>query len=443
MDGLHELDFEVDGLVLKVNDFALRADLGATTKSPRWVIAYKWEKYEAVSQIREIAIQVGKTGALTPVAHLEPVEIAGTTVSRASLHNRNEINRLGVRIGDWVVVEKAGKIIPHIVRVEEHRRDGSEVPFVFPEVCPECGAQAVQDEGGVYVRCQNPSCPAQLRETLRYFASRAAMDIDGLGSEIVSKLTAEPPLIRSIADVYRLAQQREELAKRLYKKGTKKAEGKEEQRLIDSLIEGIEKSKSRPFWRLLTGLNIRHIGTRTAQILAAKFGTADVLMAQDEAALANVDEVGDVIAKSVFQFFSSEIGQRTINELREFGIHLGDPVAEQPVIEQKLAGLTIVVTGTLEKFSRDEIKELIHNLGGKASGSVSKKTSFVVAGAEAGSKLDKAKELGVLVLTEDEFIARLAAPVEPLIQPPGTTESVAETATNPAPQPPATPGLLF
>ena len=430
MDGLHELDFEVDGLVLKVNDFALRADLGATTKAPRWVIAYKWEKYEAVSRIREIAIQVGKTGALTPVAQLEPVEIAGTTVSRASLHNRNEINRLGVRIGDWVVVEKAGKIIPHVVRVEEHRRDGTEVPFVFPDVCPECGAQAVQDEGGVYVRCQNPSCPAQLRETLRYFASRSAMDIEGLGIKLVEQLT-EAGLVTSLPDVFRLPTKRAEMLG-LDRMGEK---------TIDNLVAGIEAAKSRPFWRLLTGLNIRHIGTRTSQILAGKFGTADVLMSQDEAALANVDEVGDVIAKSVFQFFSSEIGQRTINELRELGVHLGDPVAELPVVEQKLAGLTIVVTGTLEKFSRDEIKELIHNLGGKASGSVSKKTSFVVAGAEAGSKLEKARELGVLVLTEDDFIARLAAPMTVPTIVPAAIESVA--VTNPEPRPPAAPGLLF
>ena len=419
MDSLHELDFEVDGLVIKVNRFAQREMLGATTKAPRWVIAYKWEKYEAVSRVLEIGIQVGKTGALTPVAHLEPVEIAGTTVSRASLHNREEIKRLGVRIGDWVVVEKAGKIIPHIVRVEEHRRDGSEVEFVFPDLCPECGAAAVQDEGGVYVRCQNPSCPAQLRETLRYFASRAAMDISGLGAEIVTKLTVEPPLIRSIADLYRLHSHREELARRLYKEGSKKAEGKEEQRLIDTLLDGIEKSKSRPLWRLLTGLNIRHVGQRTAQALADHFGIIDEILAQTESTLAEVDEVGDVIAKSIHTFFSSEVGRRTIEELRELGLHMGEPVAAKPAIEQKLAGKTIVVTGTLKKFSRDSIKELIHQLGGKASGSVSKKTSFVVAGEEAGSKLEKAQELGVKVLSEEEFLALLEQPTveQPVVKP--------------------------
>lgn len=405
MDDLHELDFEVDGLVIKVNSFAQREMLGATTKAPRWVIAYKWEKYEAVTQLKSIEIQVGKTGAQTPVAHLEPIEIAGTTVSRASLHNRDEITRLGIRIGDWVVVEKAGKIIPHVVRVEEHRRTGAEIEYVFPETCAACDAPTVQDEGGVYVRCQNPNCPAQLRETLRYFASRAAMDISGLGSEIIAKLTAEPPLLSSITDLFRLHGQREEIAKRLYKAGTKKAEGKDEQSLIDKLLKGIDEAKSRPLWRLLTGLNIRHVGQRTAQILADRFGTIDEILKQDATQLAEVHEVGDVIAKSIHAFMTSEVGRRTIEDLRELGVHLGEPVAEKPLSEQRLAGQTIVVTGTLKHFTRDGIKEFIHNQGGKASGSVSKKTNFVVAGEEAGSKLDKARELGVRVLTEDEFIA--------------------------------------
>jgi len=405
MDGLHELDFEVDGLVIKVNSFAHRDMLGSTAKAPRWVIAYKWEKYEAVTQLEAIEIQVGKTGAQTPVAYLTPVEIAGTTVSRASLHNRDEIKRLGVRIGDWVVVEKAGKIIPHVVRVEEHRRTGVELEYEFPTSCAACHSPTVQDEGGVYVRCQNPNCPAQLRETLRYFASRAAMDISGLGTEIIAKLTAEPPLVNSITDLFRLHTQRDELAKRLYKAGTKKAEGKEEQSLIDKLLKGIEQAKSRPLWRLLTGLNIRHVGQRTSQILADRFGTTDEILKQDVAQLAEVDEVGDVIAKSIHDFMSSDAGRRTLDELRELGVHLGEPVVVKPLSEQKLAGQTIVVTGTLKHFTRDSIKEFIHQQGGKPSGSVSKKTSFVIAGEEAGSKLDKAQELGVRVLNEDEFLA--------------------------------------
>ncbi len=412
MDDLHNLDFEVDGLVIKVNRFAQRNVLGATTKAPRWVIAYKWEKYEAISRVEKIDIQVGKTGALTPVAFLAPVEIAGTTVSRASLHNREEIKRLGVRIGDWVVVEKAGKIIPHVVRVEEHRRDGSEVEFAFPETCPECGSAAVQDEGGVYVRCQNPSCPAQLRETLRYFASRSAMDIEGLGSKLVEQLTAstleQPALVTSLPDVFRLPQRRDDLLN-LERMGEKS---------VDNLLAGIEAAKQRPLWRLLTGLNIRHVGQRTAQVLADRFGLVDEILAQTEATLAEVDEIGDVIAKSIHAFFSSEVGRRTVDELRSLGVHMGDPVAAKPEVEQKLAGKTIVVTGTLQKFSRDSIKELIHQLGGKAASSVSKKTSFVLAGEEAGSKLDKAKELGVPVMTEDEFVAMLDQPAAESEAPP-------------------------
>ena len=398
MESLHELDFEVDGLVIKVNSFAQRDTLGFTSKAPRWVIAYKWERYEGTTRVESIGIQVGKTGALTPVAHLEPVEIAGTTVSRSSLHNRDEINRLSIRIGDWVVVEKAGKIIPHVVRVEEHRRDGSEIPFEFPTRCPECDSDVVQDEGGVYIRCQNPSCPAQLRETLRFFASRSAMDVDGLGIKLIEQLI-DAGLLSSLADIYRLRDRRDAILD-LPRVGEKS---------VDNLLAAIETTKERPLWRLLVGLNIRHVGTRLAQVLATKFGIVDAIMEQSAESLAAVDEVGPIIAESVHAFFSSEVGRRTIEELRELGLNMGEPVPEgEAVAEQKLAGLTIVVTGTLTRFTRDEIKELIQQHGGRASGSVSKKTSFVVAGAEAGSKLTKAQELGIEVLTEDEFVARIS-----------------------------------
>jgi DNA ligase (NAD+) len=400
MDALHELDFEVDGLVIKVNSFALREELGATAKAPRWVIAYKWERYEAETKVREITIQVGKTGALTPVANLEPVEIAGTTVSRASLHNRDEINRLGIREGDWVIVEKAGKIIPHVVRVEEHRRDGSEIEFTFPESCPECGANVLQDEGGVYIRCQNPSCPAQLRETLRFFASRSAMDIEGLGSKLVEQLV-DDGLLTSVADVYRLKDRRDDLLN-LERMGV---------RSCDNLLAGIEESKSRPLWRLLTGLNIRHVGQGTARALATKLGTVEELQKRTVEELGAVDDVGPIIAESVFNFLASDIGKKTLAELAELGIHMGEPVPEEPeqAGEQKLEGKTVVVTGTLVRFKRNEIKELIIQHGGKASGSVSKKTDFVIAGEEAGSKLTKAQELGIDVLTEDDFVAMIEA----------------------------------
>ena len=399
MDSLHELDFEVDGLVIKVDSLEQREQLGRTSKAPKWVIAYKWEKYEATTRLEQIEVQVGKTGALTPVAHLAPVEIAGTTVSRASLHNRDEIERLGLRLGDWVVVEKAGKIIPHVVRVEEHLRDGSEQPFVFPTHCPVCGTEAVKDEGGVFIRCPSLQCPAQLRELLRFFASRGAMDIEGLGSKLVEQLT-DSGLVHSLPDVYRLCDRRDELLA-LERMGEKS---------VDGLLRGIEESKSRPLWRLLVGLNIRHVGTRTAQLLADRFGTLDEILRQSEEQLATVDEVGDVIAKSIHGEFASDTGRQLVEELRGFGLDFGEPLPERPAesLPRMLEGLTIVVTGTLTKFSRDQIQELIHLHGGKPSGSVSKKTSFVVAGTDAGSKLTKAQELGVPVLSESEFEARLA-----------------------------------
>lgn len=398
MDALHELDFEVDGLVIKVNNFALRDELGATSKAPRWVIAYKWERYEAETQVREITIQVGKTGALTPVANLEPVEIAGTTVSRASLHNRDEIDRLGIREGDWVIVEKAGKIIPHVVRVEEHRRDGSEVEFEFPDSCPECDGDVVQDADGVYIRCQNPGCPAQLRESLRFFASRSAMDIEGLGIKLVEQLL-EDGLLTSVPDVYRLKDRRDDLLT-MERMGV---------RSCDNLLAAIEESKTRPLWRLLTGLNIRHVGQRLAQVLASKFGTIEEMQKQSVEQLSAVDEVGPTIAESVYGFLSSDAGKRTVAQLTELGLNMGEPVPEDADGggEKKLEGKTVVVTGTLVRFKRTEIKELIQEHGGRASGSVSKKTDFVVAGEAAGSKLTKAQELGIEVLTEDEFVTMI------------------------------------
>jgi DNA ligase (NAD+) len=397
IENLHGLDMEIDGLVIKVNSFALREELGATSKSPRWLIAYKWEKYEGVTQIEDIEISVGKTGTLTPVAHLKPVEIAGTTVSRASLHNRDELERLGVRIGDWVVVEKAGKIIPHVVRVEEHRRNGDERAFHFPKKCPECRSEVVQDEGGVYIRCINPSCPAQLREGIRFFASRQAMDIEGLGTKLVEQLV-DTGLVRSFADIYRLQDRREELLG-LERMGEKSAE---------NLLSGIEASKARPLWRLLTALNIRHVGTTTARQLADRLGTLDEIAGQSEEALAEVEEIGPVIARSIHTFFHSDAGRRIVEELRSCGLNFGAPVEHRtPAGNSPIAGKTIVVTGTLRRFKRDEIKEFIHSCGAKAAGSVSKKTDFVVAGEEAGSKLDKARELGVKVLTEEEFLELL------------------------------------
>ncbi|MBL8813546.1 MAG: NAD-dependent DNA ligase LigA [Planctomycetaceae bacterium] len=391
------LPFEVDGLVIKLNDLASRDELGTTSKSPRWVRAYKWERYEAETRVNAITIQVGKTGAMTPVAELEPVEIAGTTVSRASLHNRDELDRLGVRIGDTVVVEKAGKIIPHILRVNESARTGQETPYQFPTQCPECQTEVVKDEGGVYVRCPNPACPAQLRETLIFFASRPAMNIDGLGEKLVEQLLAAK-LVDGIPSLYRLKDRRSELAT-LERLGEKS---------IEKLLSGIEASKQQPLWRLLTGINIRHVGQTNARTLESAFGTMEEIAAQTEESLAKVDEIGSVIAASVARFFGSEYGRNLVQELKELGLNLGQPIDRSKAVEGGvLEGKTLVVTGTMVRFKREEIEQLIRNHGGKASGSVSKKTDYVVAGEAAGSKLAKAQELGVKVLTEDEFLTLL------------------------------------
>ncbi len=392
------LDFEVDGIVIKVNEFAQREALGSTSKSPRWVIAYKWEKYEDVTRINHITVQVGTSGTLTPVAELEPIEIAGTTVSRASLHNKVQIETLGVRIGDWVVVEKAGKIIPHVVRVEEHLRDGTQKKFRFPTKCPVCKGEVLQDEGGVFIRCINPMCPGQRRGTLRKFASRGAMDIEGLGEKLVEQLM-DAELLETLPDIYRLKDRKDEILA-LERMG---------QKSVDNLLEGVEKSKTRDLWRLLVGLNVPHVGTGTSQILETEFGTMDEIMKQSEEDLIAVEEIGPIIAKSIHKFFHSDTGRQLVEDLRSFGLNFGTPLSQKPKSDTagKLGGKTVVVTGTLETLGRDEAKELIRKHGGKSAGSVSKKTDYVVAGEKAGSKLTKAQDLGVPVLTEQEFLTML------------------------------------
>jgi DNA ligase (NAD+) len=388
IERLHEFDFEVDGLVLKVNDFEQRERLGNTSKSPRWVIAYKFEKYEATTRLLNIHVQVGKTGAITPVAELEPVQLAGTIVSRASLHNADEIQRKDVRVGDVVVVEKAGKIIPHIVRTEKHLR-ASELPeFRFPTRCPECDTKLIKDEGGVYIRCPNPLCPAQVKERIRYFASRHAMSIDGLGDKLVHQLV-ETGLVKSYGDLYRLTGEKLVALERMG------------QRSADNLLAAIDASKNRGLAPLLNALSIRHVGTRVAELLAEHFGSMESLMSAAEEEL-RINEIGEVIAKSVYEFLHSDYGQETIRDLTEVGLDMTAP-RKRAVTSGALAGKTVVVTGTLKNYSRDEAHELIKSHGGKPSSSVSSKTDFVLAGEEAGSKLDKARELGVEVIDEDAF----------------------------------------
>lgn len=392
---LHELDFEVDGIVLKVNRFDLREELGSTSKSPRWVVAYKIEKYEAVTQLQRIVVQVGKTGAITPVAELEPVQLAGTTVSRASLHNAEEIERKDVREGDWVVVEKAGKIIPHIVRVEVHRRLPDTQAYRFPTECPECGASLVKDSGGVYIRCPGRNCPAKLRQKLRFFAGRSAMDIDGMGEKIVDQLV-DAELVNGFADVYRLKPNQLRMLEGF---GDRK---------VEKLLAGIEASKQRGLARVLTAISIRHVGSRVATVLAKRFPKIALLNQATVEQLAEVDEVGKTIANSVYDFLHDEQGQATLRDLAEVGVLLDEPDSDSQSGQQAaspLSGKTIVVTGTLVKYKRDEIESLIQRLGARASGSVSKSTDYVVAGDKAGSKLEKARQFGVRVLTEDEFQA--------------------------------------
>ncbi len=389
---LHELDFEVDGLVFKINDFEQREQLGTTSKSPRWVAAYKFEKYEAVTRLNAIRVQIGKTGTVTPVAELEPVQLAGTTVSRASLHNAEEIERKDIRVGDWVVVEKAGKIIPHIVRVEMHRRETGIEPYLFPTHCPQCGQALTKDEGGVYIRCSNPLCQAKLRQRLRYFASRDAMDIDGLGEKIVD-LLVEAELVDGFGDLYRLT---EEQLLTLESFGKRKAE---------KLLAAIEASKQRGLTRVLAAVSIRHVGSRVAMQLAKMFPTIELLTAATVEDLSSVDEIGAIIAESVYQFLHDDYGQQMVADLQSVGVKLSEDVAAVVAASSDgvFAGKTLVVTGALQKYKRDEIEALIVQHGGRAASSVSKNTDFVVAGEKAGSKLEKAQQLGVAVISEDDF----------------------------------------
>ncbi len=395
IEELHGLDFEVDGFVVKVDDFAQQAEAGATSKSPRWAIAWKFEKFEATTTLAGIRVQVGRGGTVTPVADLEPVELAGTIVRRASLHNADEVARKDIRVGDVVVVEKAGKVIPHVVRVERHRREGELAEWRPPAECPECGAGIVRDPEGVFLRCPNVDCPARVRERLRFFASRGAMDIEGLGDKLVEQLVATG-LVRDYADLYRLEAGQLVPLERM---GEKSAE---------NLVAGIAASRTRGLARLLNGLGIRHVGPRVAGILAARFGTVDRLAAAGVEELSAVDEIGPVIAESVHAWLHDEQGRRVIEGLRAAGVSLEVPAGSAPAAEGPLVGRTLVVTGTLERRSREEAEEAIRAAGGRAASSVSKKTDWLVAGRDAGSKLAKAEKLGVAVIDEAGFERLLA-----------------------------------
>lgn len=391
-------DYETDGIVIKVNDFAQRENLGSTSKSPRWVIAYKVELYQASTRISDISVQVGKTGILTPVAELETVEIAGTKVSRANLHNADEIARKDIRIGDTVIVEKAGKIIPHVVRVELEKRSGREQPFIFQMRCPGCNKTDVaRDEQGVYIRCINPSCPGQLKERLRFFAARQAMDIEGLGPALIDQLV-DQGIVQSLPDLYDLTVEELSGLERMGKKSAEK------------LVQAIEASKNRGLARVLTALGIRHVGDHNARLLAREYKDIHDLMSAPEDTLAQIQGIGPIVAGSTYSFTHSNTGNQIIMDLDLRDVRMtSDDWAPPLPADSSINGKTFVLTGTMESFGRGELEERIRKLGGKATKNVSRNTDYVVAGSNPGSKLDKAKQFGVKIISEEEFHAMINA----------------------------------
>src|SRR5271170_1878183 len=382
------LPYEIDGIVIKVDRTSLQDELGFTGKAPRWAIAYKYAARAGITKLENVRWQVGRTGKLTPVAELVPVSIGGTTVRNATLHNMDEIQRLGVKIGDWVQVERGGDVIPKVANVvddKDHPRGKRDVEV--PEKCPECGTKVVRTEGEVDYRCVNANCPAKLRETILHFAARGVMNIDGMGDALVNQLT-ERGLVKNVADIYGLT--KTDLLS-LERMGDKSAE---------NILREIKNSKALQLERVIYGLGIRMVGERTAQFLAEHFGSMEALENAGIEELQDVNEVGPRIAESIVEFFSIAANRKLVERLREAGLTLTGQKKQRGT---KLAGKTFVLTGTLAHFTRDEAKKMIEDAGGKVTGSVSKKTDYVVAGVDAGSKLDKAKELGVQVIDEKEM----------------------------------------
>ena len=386
------LPYETDGLVIKVDSFAQRGTLGTTSRHPRWCIAYKFAAQQAESVLLSVDFQVGKLGTITPRAVMEPMQLSGTTVRHASLHNFDQVERLDIRIGDTVIVEKAGEIIPQVVKVVIDKRPKNAKAIRRPTKCPVCKGDVEQDEGGVYLRCINPTCPAQLKERLIHFAARNQMDIEGAG-EVLMVTLVDGGFVRDYADLYHLHERRDELVK-LDRQGEKS---------IDNLLDGIEQSKKRPLARLLAGLNIRHVGASTAECLADHFGSMEKLQAASEEELTDVEGVGLEVATAIVHFFTSAAGGKVVTRLNEAGVNMEQP-KRKTAADSPLAGKTVVVTGTLESMGRKEVQELIKRLGGKVSSKVSKKTDFVVYGDSPGSKLDKARQLGVETLDEKAFL---------------------------------------
>jgi DNA ligase (NAD+) len=385
------LPYEIDGVVVKVDSFAMQRELGEKSRSPRWAIALKFAPRQAVTVVDDIVPSVGRTGVITPVAHLRPVEVSGVVVSRATLHNWDEMEKKDIRIGDTVVVERAGDVIPAVVRVLTDKRTGGERPLPIPQNCPECGSEVVKIPDEAAVRCLGLSCPAQLREALIHFASRRAMDIDGLGERYIDQLL-RLKLVLNVADLYCLT--RDDLM-RFERMGD---------RLADKLLAAIAGSRERGLGRFIFALGIRHVGEQTAKLLANAFGSMENLARATEDELISIREIGPQVARSITTFFRNRENLRVIERLCQAGVR---PSVEEKRVGGRLAGRTFVFTGALTRFTRDEAKHMVEREGGHAAGSVSKKTDFVVAGSEAGSKLEKARELGVKALSEDEFLEML------------------------------------
>lgn len=383
------LDFDIDGAVIKVNNFEKRRELGSTAKFPRWAIAYKFPAERQKTTVEDIVVQVGRTGVVTPLAILTPVRIAGSVVSRATLHNLDYIREKDIRIGDTVIIQKAGDIIPEVVEVDTELRTGGEQEFIMPQHCSECGASIVREEGEAAYRCTGMNCPAQRLRHIIHFVSRTAMDIDGLGPSIIQQML-DRGLIETAADLYFLNPA--DIAQ-MDKMGEKSAQ---------NLMNALEQSKQNPLYRLINALGIRHIGEKASKVLAQRYHSLDNLMRANEEELIEIDDIGGIMAKTLTEFFSEPQNQGFIERLRSAGISFEDKYHES-ISDNRFAGKTFVLTGTLSKYTRSEASEIIEKFGGKTSSSVSKKTSYVLAGAEAGSKLEKAQKLGVTVITEDEF----------------------------------------
>ena len=383
-----KISFGIDGAVVKVDNLELREKLGTTYKTPKWAVAYKYPPEKKETKLKDIVCQVGRTGAITPMAILEPVVVAGSRISKTTLHNEDYIRERDIKIGDTVIIQKAGDVIPEVIGVNKKKRTGEEKDFEMPTVCPVCGAQAVREEGEAAWYCNGIECPAKLYRGIIHFASREAMDINGLGEAIIEELINRG-LISNITDIYKLTF--EDIAS-LKKNGKKFAQ---------NLIDAIEESKHRDLYRLVNALGIRHVGVKLAKTLCKTYSTMDKLMNATYEELYMKEEIGKIIAKSITDFFKEEQTIDLINKLKEYGVNM-EAIKEEGT-DERFAGLTFVLTGTLEKYSRDEAQEIIEKLGGKTSGSVSKKTSYVLAGESAGSKLTKAQELGVKIITENEF----------------------------------------